>query len=59
MRYPTGFARHVLWGAALLVCLALALRYEGHGLAIDWGILTALVIWRALAKNRKSHSTRR
>jgi hypothetical protein len=45
MRYPSGFLRHVLWGFALLLCFGLALVYEGTGLAIDWVIVSALLVW--------------
>jgi hypothetical protein len=48
MQYPSGFSRHVLWGAVLLVC-RLALLYKGAGLALDWGILSALVYWHIMA----------
>jgi hypothetical protein len=52
MRYPSGFARHMLWGCALLLCFGIALRYEGHGLVMDWLILSALLIWHTRAMNR-------
>jgi hypothetical protein len=45
MRYPSGFARQALWAAAIFVCVVLAALYEGHGLAMDWVILSALVSW--------------
>jgi hypothetical protein len=32
----------------LLVCSALALLYKGTGLALDLGILSALVYWHVL-----------
>jgi hypothetical protein len=52
MQYPTGFSRHVLWGAVLLVCVALAVLYKGTGLALDWGIFSAVVYWHVLAMHK-------
>ena len=52
MRYPTGFPRQVLWGAVLLVCLGLALVFNGYGLVMDWLVLTALAYWHLSTKAR-------
>jgi len=49
MHYPSGFPRHILWGAVLLVCFALALIFKGTGLAFDWAIISALVYWHMIS----------
>ena len=56
MRYPSGFARHVLWGVTLLVCVLLAFRFEGHGLAMDWPILSALIVWHMRAMDQRERA---
>jgi hypothetical protein len=49
MYYPSGFAKHVLWGTVLAVCFGLGAIFKGAGLALDWAILSALIYWHLLA----------
>ena len=49
MRYPTGFSRYILWGCILLSCVGLALRYDGYGLAMDWFVISAALVWHIVA----------
>jgi hypothetical protein len=56
MNYPLGLRRYVLWGCTLLLCIRLALVYEGHGLVMDWLILSALAIWHMRAMDRRERA---
>ena len=49
MHYPTGFARHVLWGCILFLCVGLAAGYKGNGLVMDWLIISAALVWHIVA----------